>query len=123
MNREISIAETEWQVMEVLWKRPTQTIGEIRAALADTGWSDSTIKTLVRRLVKKGLLAIDDSGGSFRYSAQVGEAVCKRKETRHFIDRIYHGSVKMMMANLMDESRLSEEEVAELLRIIEKMED
>ncbi|MGN1059647.1 MAG: BlaI/MecI/CopY family transcriptional regulator, partial [Clostridia bacterium] len=65
-KREISIAETEWRVMEVLWSRPHSAIGEIKGALSGSGWSDSTIKTLVRRLVQKGAVAIDDSAGQFR---------------------------------------------------------
>lgn len=51
MNQNISIAETEWKVMELLWSTPNLTIGEIKAGLSYTGWSESTIKTLVRRLV------------------------------------------------------------------------
>ena len=65
MNKEIHIAETEWKVMEILWAKPMLTIGEIKDALADSDWSDSTIKTLVRRLCKKARLALMIRKGSF----------------------------------------------------------
>lgn len=123
MKGNISIAETEWKVMELLWKKSNITIGDIKIGLEDTGWSDSTVKTLVRRLVQKGAVKADDSLGQFRYSPNVEESECKRKETRNLIDRIYNGSVKMLMANLVSDSNLSAEEAEQLFEIIDKMED
>lgn len=122
MNQNISIAETEWKVMELLWHTPKLTIGEIKAGLSYTGWGESTIKTLVRRLVQKEAILADNTSGQFVYIPLVSEEECKRKETRHFLSRIYHGSVKMLMASLASESKLTEEETKELLRMIEKME-
>lgn len=123
MKKDISIADTEWKVMEVLWREPMLTIGEIRNRLSDTAWSDSTIKTLVRRLTQKGALKIDDTEGQFRYCPAVSETECKRKETKNLVDRIYHGSVKLLMANLVSDSNLSEEETKQLMDIIDKMDD
>lgn len=123
MKKDISIAETEWKVMEVLWQESMLTIGEIRARLADTGWSDSTIKTLVRRLTQKGALDIDDTEGQFRYCPAVNETECKQKETKSLVDRIYHGSVKLLMANLISDSSLTEEETKQLMDIIDKMDE
>ncbi len=122
MKGNISIAETEWKVMELLWKEQNLTIGDIKRGLEDTGWSDSTVKTLVRRLVQKGAVKADDSLGQFRYSPMVSESECKRKETKNLIDRIYNGSVKMLMANLVSDSNLSPEEAEQLFEIIDKME-
>lgn len=122
MKVNISIAETEWKVMELLWKGQKLTIGDIKKGLEETGWSDSTVKTLVRRLVQKGAVKADDSLGQFRYSPLVSESECKRKETKNLIDRIYNGSVKMLMANLVSDSNLTREEAEQLFEIIDKME-
>ena len=122
MNKEIHIAETEWKVMEILWAKPMVTIGEIKEALADSEWSDSTIKTLVRRLCKKGAVGIDDTKTQFLYYPLVNEEECKLKETKNLINRIYNGSVKMLMANLASESKLTDEETKKLMDIIDKME-
>ena len=121
MKEDISIAETEWKIMEVLWRSPMQTIGEIKNNLAEQKWSDSTIKTLVRRLTQKGALGFDDSKGHYRYYTLVNENKCKRKETRNLINRIYHGSVKMLMANLVSDSDLSQAEIQKLMDIIDKI--
>ncbi|MBQ8836364.1 MAG: BlaI/MecI/CopY family transcriptional regulator [Clostridia bacterium] len=123
MKKDFSIAETEWKVMEVLWREPMLTIGEIRSRLASTDWSDSTIKTLVRRLTQKGALGIDNSKGQFRYFPVANENECKLQETKSFLDRLYHGSLKMLMANLVSDSNLSKEEEKELMDIIDKMDE
>lgn len=122
MKKDINISESEWSVMEVLWKSPMQSIGEIKKALAYTGWSDSTIKTLVRRLVSKKVVAINDDESNYRYYPLLSEEKCRLKETKSFINRVYDGSVSMLMTNLAVDSSLSEKETEELLSLIEKME-
>lgn len=122
MNKEINISEAEWKVMEVLWKNNMLTIGEIRRTLSDTNWSDSTIKTMVRRLTQKGIVGrTDDSKGQFRYYSIANENECKLKETKSLINRIYNGSVKMLMASLASDSNLTDEETKKLMEIIDKM--
>ena len=118
-----NISESEWKVLEVLWDRPGSLIGEIRSALSDSGWSYSTIKTLVSRLVGKGALEAKDSPQGKRYYPAVDEDKSRRNETRHFLDRIYNGSVRILFSNLVRDSKLSDEEAEELMGLIDKMED
>ena len=118
-----NISESEWKVLEVLWDRPGSLIGEIRSALSDSGWSYSTIKTLVSRLVGKGALEAKDSPQGKRYYPAVDEDESRRDETRHFLDRIYNGSVRILFSNLVRDSKLSDEELEELMGLIDKMED
>ena len=121
MKKEINISESEWMVMEYLWKNPLTTISEIRKALSSTGWSDSTIKTLVRRLVSKKAIAINDEGAVFRYYPLISQQECRLKETKSFINRVYDGSVSMLVTNLAADSNLTEKETEELLSLIEKL--
>lgn len=118
-----NISESEWKVLEVLWDRPGSLIGEIRSALSESGWSYSTIKTLVLRLANKGALEVKDSPEGKRYYPAVDEEESRRDETRHFLDRIYNGSVRMLFSNLVKDSKLSKEEADELMGLIDKMED
>ena len=97
------------------------TITEIRKALSSTGWSDSTIKTLVRRLVSKNAVAINDEAATFRYYPLLTQQECRLKETKSFINRVYDGSVSMLVTNLAADSNLTDKETEELLALIEKM--
>ncbi len=121
MKKEKTISESEWVVMEYLWENPLATITEIRKALSANGWSDSTIKTLVRRLVSKKAVAINDEEPVFRYKPLLSKNECRLKETKNFLNRVYNGSVSMLVTNLASESNLNEKETAELLSLIEKM--
>lgn len=121
MNNEINISESEWTVMEYLWNNPMVTITEIRKALSPTGWSDSTIKTLVRRLVSKNAVAVNDEATTFRYYPLISQQECRLKETKSFINRVYDGSVSMLVTNLAADSNLTDKETEELLVLIEKM--
>ena len=121
MKNEINISESEWTVMEYLWNKPMVTITEIRKALSSTGWSDSTIKTLVRRLVSKNAVAINDEAATFRYYPLISQQECRLKETKSFINRVYDGSVSMLVTNLAADSNLTDKETQELMTLIEKM--
>ena len=121
MKNEINISESEWTVMEYLWNNPMVTITEIRKALSSTGWSDSTIKTLVRRLVSKNAVAVNDEAATFRYYPLISQQECRLKETKSFINRVYDGSVSMLVTNLAADSNLTDKETEELLALIEKM--
>ena len=121
MKNEINISESEWTVMEYLWNNPMVTITEIRKALSSTGWSDSTIKTLVRRLVSKNAVAINDDAATFRYYPLISQQECRLKKTKSFINRVYDGSVSMLVTNLAADSNLTDKETEELLALIEKM--
>lgn len=121
MKKEINISESEWIVMEYLWSNPLVTITQIRKALSYNGWSDSTIKTLVRRLVSKKVVAINDEEANFRYYPLISQQECRLKETKSFINRVYDGSVSMLVTNLATDSNLTDKETEELLALIEKM--
>ena len=121
MKNEINISESEWTVMEYLWSNPLVTITEIRKALSSTGWSDSTIKTLVRRLVSKNAVGINDEAATFRYYPLISQQECRLKETKSFINRVYDGSVSMLVTTLAADSNLTDKETEELLALIEKM--
>ena len=121
MTKEINISDSEWTVMEYLWDNPLASITEIRKALSSKGWSDSTIKTLVRRLVSKNAVAINDEAATFRYYPLLTQQECRLKETKSFINRVYDGSVSMLVTNLAADSNLTDKETEELLALIEKM--
>ena len=117
-----NISESEWKIMQILWNKPNLTIKDITSALSNSSWSYSTIKTLVLRLHKKGAIGADTTIGNFKYYPVANENDCLKRETKSLIDRVYGGSVKMLMASLADDSKLSKSEIKNLMDIIDKME-
>ena len=76
VNRQVSISDAEWTIMKALWqcKDKKMTLKEIAEAVADAGWSYTTVRTMVGRLVEKEAIAADESHPrNFLYSAAVTE--------------------------------------------------
>lgn len=67
MSNRISISESEWQVMKIIWNDPPQTLQEILEKLKHTDWSKTTIQTYIARLVKKGALSTKRQGKGYLY--------------------------------------------------------
>lgn len=122
--KDYSISEAEWEIMKILWEKPNITLREIVRDLEGMGWSYSTIKTLLRRLVDKGVVAVDKSvANSFKYKASIREQDCKIKETNKFLQRVFDGSISMFISTLAKGRNLTKQELKDLMEIISKMEE
>ncbi len=118
----ISITESEWQVLKVLWEKSPLTLSQVAERLEHTGWSVNTIQTFLSRLVKKSALSTTKQGKGFLYSPIVGESDCQLAQTRHFIDRVYDGSVSSMVMGVLSSGSLSAEEFERLKKLVEDYE-
>lgn len=122
MKRELpKIADSEWRVMQVLWKRGPQTANDVVSALSnEVKWKPRTIKTLIGRLVKKGAIKVKEEGHRYRYSAAVDESACVRSETKSFVRRVYKGAMTPVLAAFLEDADLSAEEIDELQEILDE---
>jgi len=110
--------------MDIVWKHPNSTVNEIYKNLAHTGWSYSTVKTMLNRLVDKGFVEVDKTiTNSFKYRAIVKEQDYKAKEAKKFLQKVFDGSVRMFVSALVKDTGLTQEEQEELIRLIDKMGD
>lgn len=114
------ISTTEWKVMEVLWRGKEMPAARVVEELKDTGWSDRTIRTLLSRLVKKGVADYRAEGKSYIYFAVISKDECIKKENRDFINKIFNGSVKEFMASLIKNENLTKDEIKELRELLDK---
>jgi BlaI family transcriptional regulator, penicillinase repressor len=107
--------------MKALWARAPAAARDIVATLAPkTHWSAKTILTLVRRLVGKGAVGFTRDVRVNLYFPKVTERECVKAETRSFLKRVFGGSLQPMLAHFVQESELSERDVAELRRILDE---
>lgn len=119
-----NISEAEWKVMECLWHEHDLTLKQIADKLKGAKWSYTTIRTMVTRLMEKGVIGADKSSTSnFKYFAVAPEKECKLEETKSFLTRVFDGSIAMMVSTLARQEALSKEEISELKKIIESMEE
>ena len=120
-EKPVALSAGEWQIMECLWERSPRTLMEmVRALGPDTGWSKSTIVTMVGRLQAKGAVSYSEGERARRYFPNIPRSQAALRETESLLQRIYRGSVGMMVNTLADGRGLSQADIEELSAILEK---
>jgi BlaI family penicillinase repressor len=118
-----AISEAEWQVMNVVWdSQPVDSQQVIDQLAAASNWSSATIKTMLHRLVKKQVLAFEQTGKRYLYRAAVGRNECVRQASRSFLERVFCGAAAPALMHLVQTSSLTADEVAELRRLLDRKE-
>jgi BlaI family penicillinase repressor len=114
------ISDTEWEIMRVIWAHhPITANGIIEHLTAkDATWHPVTAKTLLNRLVKKGALGYDQDGRAYVYRPLVSERDCVSAETDSFLERVFSGSLKTMVAHFVDERKLDSSQVDDLKKML-----
>jgi len=113
MNPKIS--DSELEVMRILWREAKPLpYAEIRKELeSKTDWKKSTIQTLVVRLRDKGAIKATESYVTL-YTPLVSEAEYLENEEQSFLDKLFNGSAKNLVAALCKSGKLDENDVDEL---------
>jgi len=117
------ISESESLVMNVLWQRHPLSAEEIVAALGGSGWQESTIKTLLNRLLTKGVVAAEKDGRRYLYSPLIERADYVHVESKDLLDRLFGGRVAPLVAHFSERRKLTKKDIAELKRIVEELDN
>ena len=124
MEREnVNLTSAEWHLMECLWEKSPQIGREVVEHLKKSvGWSRSTTLTLLRRMTEKGLIRCEEIDGVNAYSPLVDREVSVVNETENFLNRVYKGSISMLMSAITKKQDLTKEEIDELYAILKEAE-
>ena len=121
MQQKLSDAELE--IMKIIWENPEENtlFSYLMDELAARGkpCQKNTLIVLLSRLVSKGYLGATKIGRRNEYTPLVLETAYQSAQTRHFIDKVYEGSVKGLVTNLIAGDMLTEEEYVELKALLE----
>ena len=115
-----NLTDAEWKLMHRLWEQSPQTITQLTTALsAETGWEKHTVITMLTRLEAKGAVRHQDGGRAKLYSPAVEKAGVALRETENLLERVYGGSLGLMVNALVQQKGISEAERRELFEILE----
>lgn len=121
--KKIQLSDAEWKIMNRLWETPYLTIRQLTMELdVETGWDKHTIITLLNRIEKKGGVSYRQNGRAKEFYPVISRRDASREETKNFLEKVYKGSLSMMVHSMVEENSLSREEIEELYRILEKSE-
>ncbi len=117
------IGEAELSVMEALWaaERPL-TAAEVAERLDPSHqWSESTVKTMLGRLLAKGVLGHEADGRRYLYRPLVERQNYAAGESRRLVDRLFGGRAAPLVAHLARDDGLSQDDIAELEALLAKL--
>ncbi len=112
------ISDSELSVMRVLWAAEGPLpLATIRKAVCEkTGWESSTIKTLISRLTAKGAV-VQEKRNVYYYTAALSEKEYNEYSTQQFLDKLFAGNAKELVATLVSSKKLSEDDISDLRRM------
>jgi BlaI family penicillinase repressor len=116
------ISEAEHEVMEVLWRESPLGAAEVAERVDPArGWSDRTVKTLLSRLLAKGVLAHEEEGRRYLYRPTVSREDFVARESGRLLDRMFGGRVTPLVAHLAERDRLTAKDIEEIEALLKEL--
>lgn len=120
----VHLSDGEWKIMNLLWQQEPWTITQLTAALRqDTDWSKHTVITMLNRMEKKGAVRYEEGPRAKLYYPQARREETVIQETRGFLDKVYAGSLSLMVNAMVSQKSVSREDLEELRAILKRAEE
>ena len=121
MSKLPKISDAEWEVMKIVWCKGEVTSNEIIESLKGRQkWKNTTVKSLINRLLNKEAIGFRKNGKEYFYYSLVSEEECVKEESQSFLKRVFNGSLNDMVLNLVKSEELTKEDINELRDILNK---
>lgn len=118
------ISGAESLVMAALWRKAPQSAEDVAATVgADQDWSETTVKTLLNRLLTKKAVAAERDGRRYLYSPLIARADYVQDESRSLINRLFDGKLAPLVSHFAETKQLSADDISELKRLIAELDD
>ena len=120
MSKEvIELTRAEWAIIKAVWNNEPCAAPAIQEKLfKQTKWAYSTVRTIMDRMVAKGLLTAEKAGGVTLYRSAVTREQAQRSELLYALKHAFNGALTPMLQCLLEAGDLSEEELAKIEGLI-----
>jgi BlaI family penicillinase repressor len=120
-NKNYELTEGEWAIIQVVWEKEPCAVPTIQEELeAHKNWHYSTVKTLMDRMVAKGLLTTERIRNLILYRSAITRTEAQTGEIMRAVKRAFDGALTPMMQFLLDSDSLSKKQLNELETMIKK---
>lgn len=109
----------EMDVMNVLWRLGTGTVSEVQKGLSDD-LAYTTVLTILRTLEKKGHISHESEGRAHRFAPLVKKEEAREGAVRRVTRKLFSGSPELLMAHLLNERGLTEEQLRRLRELVDE---
>lgn len=114
----MQLTRRELDVMAVIWKRGSATVGEMKNALADD-LAYPTVLTMLRTLEMKGHVRHEMEGRAFRYFPVLERDEAGTNALARVLDKVYRGSRELLVAGLLADEEIAPEELHRLRALVD----
>lgn len=115
----IELTEAEWAIIKAVWADEPCTAPAIQEKLfKQTAWTYSTVRTLMDRMVGKGLLAATKERNVTLYRSAVTKAQAQRGELLYALKHAFNGALTPMVQCLLDTGDVSRDELDKIKQLI-----
>jgi predicted transcriptional regulator len=114
--------ELELTILKVLWEQAPRTVEQVREALAAGGreLSHSSVITVMNIMVRKRYLVRSKAGRAFEYEPRVEEKDVNRGLLNDLLQRVFGGSAKAVVLELLETADVDADELGEIRRLINR---
>jgi predicted transcriptional regulator len=120
-TRSPTLTDAEAGIMNVLWDLKRATVAEVMEALPRSpAPAYNTVQTLLRILERKGYVTHEKGGRAFAYRPIVNRRAARRGAIRHLAARLFDGSPRLLLLNLLEDERVDAAEIKRLERLIDR---
>ncbi len=117
-KRSETLTDHELRLMNVLWKRASATVADIVESLEPPPLAYTTVMTTLGTLEAKGYVSHSKSGRAFVYRPIVERAQAATSLLDTLLERFFGSSPGVLALSLIEDERLSDDDVAKLKRVI-----
>ena len=115
---EMTLGTMESRFADMIWARePVSSTELVKLAASELDWKKSTTYTVLKRLIERGLFK--NEGGVVTALLSREEYYAQRSE--RFVDESFSGSLPAFLAAFTSRKKLTEEDIAELQKLIDDM--
>jgi len=120
-RKNLNLTETEWFIIRTVWGNEPCTAPLVQEKLHNKKkWSYSTVKTIMDRMAKKGLLKTQKLRNLTLYNSVITRRQAQQSEITQIVKRAFNGAITPMMQFLLENNSLSENEMKEIGKMIKK---
>ncbi|MFS3134785.1 BlaI/MecI/CopY family transcriptional regulator [Gluconacetobacter sacchari] len=115
------LGDLERDVMELVWKHGPVTADTVREALPRNP-KDSTVRTVLKRLERKGLVSHTVEGRTYLFKASIPRKTLAARAVKRIVDRFCQGSVDDVLVGMADAKMLDRDQLAALIERLDQEE-
>lgn len=120
MKQSISLSDSEWIIMQEIWKGGKATFREICDGVAAQGWSKPAVAAFLKRMENKGAISCEEAKPVKIYHPLLKKETMVRRETKQILGRVYGGDVALLAQSLVRSEALDDDEMEELITLLKK---